>query len=289
MQPISIHKFFILIRITLSFTVTFSAFAAYIICGGTINPICISAMAAIFLFSAGTSIINQVQEKKVDALMDRTKNRPIPSGNIKPSTALLISIIFITSGIILFVRENQWIPLYLGIANIIFYNGIYTTLKMRTTLALIPGAVTGSVPVLMGWSAAGGDILSTGALSLGLFMFCWQIPHFWLLMLDRDQEYKTAGIPAMTDHFTLNQVKRMILVWLSAASFSSLMMVAKELSHHFILGGMILFLNTILLLVMIRKLFFSNSDSFRMMFHLVNTFLFIVLVLLIAERFLLHA
>ena len=187
-------------------------------------------------------------------------------------------------GFLLFAKEKLWIPLILGVGNVIWYCVVYTSFKMKTTFALLPGALSGAVPILMGWSAAGGNMLDPEPLFLGLFMFFWQVPHVWLLRLTYDTSYKTAGIPTMTDHFSLLQLKRMILVWLVAASVTSLMMVSLGFSHHLLLAGLILLLNVILLLIIIYRFFFARSESFRLMFILVNCFLFIVLILLITEK-----
>ena len=283
MQLSSIRSFLTLIRVTLSLAVTFSAFAAYIIYTGKICVACIAPMTAVFFLAAGASILNQIQERKVDSLMERTKNRPIPSGKIKPAAALAVSIFFFVAGIFLFAQNKLWIPLMLGAGNVAWYNGVYTTLKMKTPFALIPGALTGAVPIFMGWSAAGGYILDPEPVFLGLFMFFWQIPHFWLLMLTHATEYKTAGIPAITDHFSSFQVKRMILLWLAAASVTSLMMVTRGFSHHLLLAGLILFLNMMLLIITIYRFFIASFHSVKLLYILVNCFLFIILLLLICE------
>jgi len=284
LHTFSIRNFLTLIRVTLSLAVTFSAFAAFIAYKGKIGVDCIAPMTAVFFLAACASVINQIQERKIDSLMERTKNRPIPSGKIKPAAAMIISIFFFSAGIFLFALDKLWIPLILGVGNVIWYNAVYTSLKMKTTFAVIPGALVGAVPILMGWSAAGGNILDPEPLFLGLFMFFWQIPHFWLLMLTYETAYKFAGIPTMTDHFSFFQVKRMILVWLAAASVTSLMLVTWGFSHHILMAGLILFLNIMLLIITIYRFFIARSGSFKLLFIMVNCFLFIVLFLLIAER-----
>jgi len=241
-------------------------------------------MVAVFFLATGTSVLNQVQDRRIDALMGRTKNRPIPAGEIKPASALFLSLFLLAAGILLFAESGMWIPLILGAGNVIIYNGIYTRLKMKTVFALIPGALTGAVPILIGWTAAGGNIIDPEAIFLGLFMFFWQVPHFWLLNLSYDLQYKTAEIPTITDHFTFFQVKRIIVVWLTAASLTSLMMVSRGFSHHIILAAAILLMNIILLIITIYRFFIAHSDPYKLLFILVNSFLFIVLILLIAEK-----
>jgi protoheme IX farnesyltransferase len=284
LQRFSLRSFLTLTRVTLSLAVTFSSFAAFVDYGSLINGSCFAAMAAIFCLSTGTSMLNQVQEYKVDALMERTKRRAIPTGAITPALALGLSILLLLSGLFLFVIQHRWIPLLLGIFNILLYNGIYTTLKMKSTFALIPGALTGAIPIFMGWTAAGGAILDTEVLYLGLFMFCWQIPHFWLLMLANEKDYHFAGIPVITDNFSSRQVRRMILVWLTAASATSIMMVTRDFSHHILLAGLIVLLNITLMGITIYSLFISRKDSYRLLFILVNGFMLMVLMLLVTEK-----
>jgi heme o synthase len=186
--------------------------------------------------------------------------------------------------LILLASGGFWIPLFLGAGNIVCYNAVYTPLKMKSTFALIPGAVTGAVPVLMGWSSAGCTLLSAQPLFLGIFMFFWQVPHFWLLSLTYDEEYRKAGIPTMTMHFSYFQIKRLILVWLAAASVTSLMMVSSGFPHHPIPALIILTVNIFLFMVTVYRFFILKSGSFRILFVLVNCFLLVVLLLLIIDK-----
>jgi heme o synthase len=279
-----IRSLFVLARIPLSLSVTFSAFVAYSLSSGNLDYTCILPLAAVFFLASGSSVLNQYQERTTDALMDRTRIRPVPAGIIQPPTALIISILFLCLGIGIFLETGSLIPLLLGILTVIFYNGIYTPLKIKTTLALIPGAITGSLPVLIGWTAAGGHLAETEPLCLALFMFFWQVPHFWLLELSHDSEYKRAGIPVMTHRFSLFQIKRMMLIWMMAASVTSLILVTKGFSQHTLPGITILFLNFIFLFITIFRLFIGKKDSFRFLFRLVNLFLIVVLLLLVIDR-----
>jgi heme o synthase len=280
------RSFLILIRINLSAAITFSAFVAWFICAQKVTAGSLVTMAAVFFLASGTSVLNQFQERKVDALMNRTKRRPIPAGDIDAGWALMISFFFILCGVFLFALRSLWIPLSLGIFNIMLYNGIYTPLKKRTTFSLIIGALTGAVPVLMGWTAAGGNILDHRALALALFIFFWQIPHFWLLMLTHSTDYKNAGIPAITDNLSLDQVKRLILIWLFASTLTSLFLILKEFVHPYLSGIPVMILNLAILIVTFFRFFLKKSESFRFLFILVNIFLFAVLCTLLIEKLL---
>ena len=111
-------------------------------------------LAGVFLLSAGTSVLNQVQEFRNDALMKRTRLRPIPAGEISNLQASWIALGLILIGTA-FLAFNGWLPMVLGLSNIVFYNLIYTPLKTRSYLAIIPGAVVGAVPPLIGWTSEG--------------------------------------------------------------------------------------------------------------------------------------
>lgn len=286
MPAVRLASFLSLIRLNLSVSVTFSALVAWLVCSQKPAAALFPAMMAIFLMAIGTSVLNQVQERKTDALMIRTRKRPVASGEISARLALLIACLLISSGMFLFILEDHYTPLLLGIINVVLYNGIYTPLKKVSTYTLIIGALTGAIPVWMGWTAAGGSIFDPKVLFIALFIFFWQIPHFWLLMLIHASDYKTAGIPAITDHLNLFQVKRLILIWLTAASITSLLLINNVLSHPGLFGIPLLIVNIVLLLITIYKFFLAGSESFRFLFILANTFLFSVLIFMLIERLL---
>jgi heme o synthase len=272
---------FTLIRVFLSLAVTFSAFTAWVLSG--LKPVgeCFPAMAAVFLFAAGASVLNQFQERDIDSRMERTMSRLLPSGRITPALALVISILLMGAGSALFLFSGMIIPLLLGCMNLLCYNGIYTPLKRKTPFALIPGALTGAIPVFMGWSAAGGNLTDTRIILFGIFMFLWQIPHFWLLMLNRSEDYKAAEIPLITDNLDPVRVRRVIMVWILSASLSSLILSARGFPGHFFYGAGILALNVALLVLSLYQLIFSEKPAFRFLFLVLNAFLFLVLLLLL--------
>ena len=174
----------------------------------------VPAIAGVFLLAGGAGALNQYQERDLDARMLRTQRRPIPSGRMRPRTALLVSLALIATGT-LCLAPNE-VAMLLGLFTVVWYNGVYTPLKRVTAFAAIPGGVVGSVPPVIGWVAAGGSIGDPRILAVAFFFFVWQVPHFWLLLLRIGDDYARAGLPTLTSLFTRRQLARIIYVWMIA-------------------------------------------------------------------------
>jgi protoheme IX farnesyltransferase len=152
-----------------------------------------ATIAGVYLLAGGSSALNQFQERDRDGLMPRTAGRPIPAKQIKETSALLIALSMMAAGILTLFLFTGIVPVILGFINVILYNLIYTPLKRHSSLALLPGALVGAIPPLIGFTAAGGNILAPEALFISLFMFIWQLPHFWLLQIAYNDDYQKAG------------------------------------------------------------------------------------------------
>lgn len=273
-----------LVRATVSLSVTFSAFAAWTLASGKISVSAMAPLTAIFLLACGASVINQVQEKAEDARMDRTKNRPIPSARLSPENALLIAALLVMTGLALLAAMHLWICLLLGLVNILWYNGFYTWLKKKTAFAVVPGALSGVIPVFMGWSAAGATLFQRPVLLLAFFIFMWQIPHFWLLMLRYREEYRLAGFPVMTDHFGEHQFRNIILAWVAGATGTSIVLIFSGFWLYFFSKVLILILNLVLLALFFHPLLFQKNPHYRLLIMAMNIFLLAVLGMIILEK-----
>jgi protoheme IX farnesyltransferase len=273
-----------LIRINISLSVTLSAFAAWVLASGTVTAKVVLPLGAIFLLACGASVMNQVREKEEDGKMDRTKKRSLPAGKIPAQNAVLLAVLLLVSGFALLLFESLWICLLLGILNILWYNGFYTWLKKKTAFAVVPGALSGVIPVFMGWSAAGGTLDERMVLLLAFFLFMWQIPHFWLLMMKYGNEYRLAGFPVMTDLFTPSQFRNILLAWMTGAAGTSLILVLSGFWYIFLIKVSILILNVIILLLFFHQLSSRENPRYRLMFATMNGFLLIVLGLIILEK-----
>ena len=274
-----------LIRIKITLSVTLSALSAWVMASGKVSIKSVFPLTGIFLLACGASVLNQIQEKEQDAKMDRTKDRPIPSGKLTSQQAFLIAILLLISGFGILVSGFYWSCVILGIINILWYNGFYTWLKKKTAFAIIPGALSGVIPVFMGWSAAGGSLSDRQVLFLAFFLFIWQIPHFWLLMLKFGDEYRSAGFPVMTDIFSTEQFRNIIMAWMIGATGTSLILVVSGLWMFFISKVMIMGLNLFILAIFCYQFYFTKDTRYRLMFLTMNVFLLLVLSLIIAEKF----
>ena len=156
-------------------------------------------MAGTALLCGGASTLNQYLERDADALMERTRRRPIPGGRIRPEEALVFGLALSAAGLVVLAFVNP-LTLALGAASLLSYVLAYTPLKRVTSLCTVVGAVPGALPPLMGWTASRGSL---GAAGWGLFaiLFLWQLPHFLAIgWLYRD-DYARGGFPmlAVTD------------------------------------------------------------------------------------------
>ncbi len=134
---------------------------------------------------------NQVIEKDLDALMDRTKNRPVPAGRMSPNVALVIASILTLIGIVLLYTINPKSAMF-GAISIFLYTSIYTPLKTMTSLSVFVGAFPGAIPFMLGWVAATGNF-GIEAGTLFLIQFFWQFPHFWAIGWFLYEDYEKAG------------------------------------------------------------------------------------------------
>lgn len=177
-----------------------------------------------FLLACASAALNEIQEAGIDRRMMRTAARPIPAGRITKGQAMIIAIFLTLAGSGCLMLCGNLVPFYLGLSTMAWYNLVYTYLKRVSALAVLPGALTGAIPPLIGWTAAGGTAADPRVLALAVFFFFWQIPHFWVLALLYRGDYLRAGLPSLENLFSAAQIKRLTFVWLLAAAVSGLLL-----------------------------------------------------------------
>jgi heme o synthase len=171
------------------------------------------ALVGTALCAASAAILNQLLEKQYDARMQRTANRPLPTGRISERHALFLGVATgILGGVYLLVFVN-WLTALLGAATLTSYVLVYTPLKRMTTLNTIVGAIPGAVPPMMGWTAVTGS-LATPAFALFGILFVWQIPHFLAIATLYREDYRRGGFRMLpVDDPDLRRTARQILLY----------------------------------------------------------------------------
>nr|WP_299763766.1 heme o synthase [uncultured Dokdonia sp.] len=176
----------------LSISVVFSSVAGYFLGTSEIDWAVVVMLAVGGYFMVGASnAYNQVLERDLDALMDRTKNRPVASGRMSVKTALGIAILFTVLGLVTLFYINPQTAMFGGIS-IFMYVLLYTPLKTKTPLSVFVGAFPGAIPFMLGWVAATNDFgIEPG--TLFMIQFFWQFPHFWAIGWFLFDDYKKGG------------------------------------------------------------------------------------------------
>jgi protoheme IX farnesyltransferase len=171
----------------------------------------------------------------------------------------------------------------LGALALVWYNGVYTYLKRITAFAVVPGAVIGAIPPVMGFVAAGGHWSDPAILLVAGFFFLWQIPHFWLLSLLFDEQYRKAGLPTPTDIFDRSQQLRLTTSWMLAAAGAGMALSAGILDPMGPIAKIALILSSIWLGYRAVHLLASHPDGpapIRRAFIQINAYVLVVMACL---------
>jgi heme o synthase len=282
-----INIFLELTKSRISLLVTFSAVAGFVLSKQGVTKEIVPLILGVFLLACGACVLNQYQERKLDGLMERTKNRPLPAGRLNPSSALWISVILIVSGsLTLFFGAKGW-AFGLGLFATLWYNGVYTYLKRKTTFAVLPGGLIGAVPPVMGWVSGGGNLLDPRIGAIAFFFFLWQVPHFWLLLMDFPGDHEKAGLPTLASMFSAEQLKGMIFIWILSTGVASLQLPL-FLHVNFLFTLLILIAVTFWLSGIAMRLFKScpRPGSLRYAFVKLNVYAVCVISLISLDRLL---
>lgn len=273
-------------RLGVSLAVSFSSATGYLVAGSPYDSNLFFTIMGVFLMAGGASALNQFQERETDALMSRTKNRPIPSKKISPQTGLIISVLLSLSGFLMLYYKSGTIPAILGLLNMLWYNGLYTNLKKKTAFAVVPGSLTGVTPLIIGWSAAGGYLLNPVIIFISFFIYMWQIPHFWLLLIKYNNDYEKAGLGTLSRLFSYKQVKRIVFVWILATSLTSLLLPYFRIIDSVPLI-MLLILSNIWIVISFYRIIFNNQEVFnyKKAFIEINAFMLVIMIILILNSF----
>ena len=176
----------------LALSVVFSSLAGYLLGAEVVNfqTLILLAFGGYFMVGASNAY-NQIIERDLDALMDRTKNRPVAAGRMSVNVAFTIATIFTILGIVILYIINPQTAMF-GAISIFLYTCVYTPLKTKTPLSVFVGAIPGAIPFMLGWVAATDDFgIEPG--TLFAIQFFWQFPHFWAIGWFLYEDYKKGG------------------------------------------------------------------------------------------------
>lgn len=284
-MSVSIKPYLELSKVKITFAVMLTTMTGYVLARGFDSGMLLPVIG-IFILACGSAALNHYQERKTDALMDRTKNRPIPSGKVTPRSALIFSVILILTGAALIFAGGGLLATVLGLLALVWYNVIYTPLKKITPFAVIPGAVIGALPPLVGWVAAGNSLTDPRAMVIAFFFFIWQIPHFWLLQLKHGDDYEKAGFPTVLKKHGRKYILRITFVWTLATAIAAMMMpVFNVVGSVFIATGM--FLSSFWIVFVFSKLLMKEQETFNpgIYFMKINMFMLAIIIFLSVDSF----
>lgn len=148
------------------------------------------------LVAGGSAAMNQIYERRVDALMNRTKRRPLPDGRLSVMEAGVFALVLSVVGLLQLAIGANFLAAMVALTTLVTYVAVYTPLKLKTSFATVVGAVPGALPPVIGWAAATG-VLSREAWILFAIVFLWQMPHFLAIAWLYRDEYARAGFPLL--------------------------------------------------------------------------------------------
>ena len=208
--------------------VVFTGFAGLAVAPGEMHPILAAvAVFCIALASGAAGAINMWYDRDIDALMERTRERPLPTGKIEPAEALSFGVILAAGAIMLMFLATNAIAAALLATAVLFYVFVYTVwLKRRTSQNIVIGGAAGAFPPAIGWAAVTGNV-GMEAVVMFLVIFFWTPPHFWALALYRKGDYATAGIPMLPVVRGGSATKRQMLIYTISVSYTHLTLPTK--------------------------------------------------------------
>ncbi len=192
----------------------FTGLAGIVLAPGALHPVlAVCVLLSIAVGAGASGAINMWYERDIDALMERTRNRPLPAGRMEPGTALGFGVVLAVGSVMVMGLAANWTAAALLALTIGFYVFVYTVwLKRRTVHNIVIGGAAGAFPPIVGWAAVSGEI-GLGAVALFALIFMWTPPHFWALALYRRGDYQRAGVPMLPVVAGVRETRKQILLY----------------------------------------------------------------------------
>ncbi len=280
----SIKIYIELSKLKIMIPVSLTGFTGFFIFNPNVSFEIFLVTIGILLLSVAASVLNQIQEVRMDSKMPRTRNRPLPANILSRMNALLFFFINFITGLILIYSAGSIVAALIGLFTIIWYNGIYTYSKRITAFAVFPGAITGALPPLIGWVAAGGGILDKPIVFVAFLFFVGQIPHFWLLVLKYGDEYSAAGFPSLTELMSRQQITRMTFTWVVASVIAALFLYYFKIIQSEFIVVILLVASAFLIRQFFKLIKISQERNYRKYSIFLDSYFLLVMILLIIDK-----
>jgi len=265
--------------------VVFTGFAGLAVAPGEMHPILAAvAVFCIALASGAAGAINMWYDRDIDALMERTRERPLPTGKIEPAEALSFGVILAAGAIMLMFLATNAIAAALLATAVLFYVFVYTVwLKRRTSQNIVIGGAAGAFPPAIGWAAVTGNV-GMEAVVMFFVIFFWTPPHFWALALYRKGDYATAGIPMLPVVRGGGATKRQMLIYTILLTPVSMAPCLLGIAGWALYGGAAIVLNVIFLMLAVAVMRDTSDAIAKRMFGFSIFYLFALFAVLIADN-----
>ncbi len=268
----------------LSSMVVITSLVGYLLGAAVLDWIVLGAtLAGTAMTAFGANALNQYRERDTDALMQRTRQRPLPAGRLAPATALLYGVGIAILGTFVLLAFSGPLPAAIAASTVLLYVLVYTPLKRRSTVNTLVGAVCGALPPLIGWSAATGGLELGGWLLFSL-LFVWQMPHFLALAWLYRDDYARGGLRMLpvSDPDGRLTFPVTVVFALMHVPLGLMVTLAGIAGPWFALGSVALGLGWVALGL---RLYRSHSDrDARRMFLASLVYLPVALLLMVADR-----
>ena len=264
--PFDILKDYVsLFKIHLCLYIGLSSVLGHVMAGQRFSLDALVSGLLVMVLACGSAVLNNVQDRGYDRFFQRTCRRSLPRKRVPVVHATVIAVTMIGCGLSGLLFFKGFHPFFWGVAAVICYNGLYTPLKKRSLLAIIPGSLSGMLPPLIGWTAAGRPMLDSSILILMVIFVLWQIPHFFIVLLktetDQPGQSNLKKFPCFTHLFSPNEIKLQILIWTSLYSLAIFFFLVNGSIKNPLLSS-ISGLNAVGVLFLILTIMLNQSEKF---------------------------
>lgn len=232
--------------------ISLSAIAGYVLAAGVFTVQALWVGGSVLILAQGSAVLNNIQDREFDLWFHRTHNRPLPQSRIPLGHAAILSAALITVGLIGLFWVFSWPCFFSAVMAVIMYNGLYTPLKKTSLLAILPGAFSGMLPVLIGWTAFSPQVMDKGLWVMMTVLGLWQVPHFFIILLKQvkktDIGESNNRFPSFIRFFGCEGLRLQTVIWTSLYSLGIFwFLISGGVFHPWL--GMVCAVNAIIILV----------------------------------------